>query len=62
MLLEHVGKEEVRGARAAMCGPKPLIENAEKITRSLGVSEIEFEDFDFRQGFGPDLSMILKLD
>lgn len=40
----------------AMCGPSGLVSDMAAIARSMGVHEVETEDFDIRQGFGPDLS------
>ncbi len=45
------------GAHVAMCGPTGLIADIGAAARSLGADEVETEDFDMRQGFGPDLSV-----
>ena len=44
------------GAHVAMCGPTGLIADLGAVARSLGADEVETEDFDIRQGVGPDLS------
>lgn len=44
------------GAHAAMCGPAGLVSSLADVARSLGARDVEVEDFDIRQGFGPDLS------
>jgi predicted ferric reductase len=55
LLAEHVGSD-LSGAHVAVCGPVGLIRAASDAARSLGATHIETEDFDIRQGFGPDLS------
>ena len=45
------------GAHVAMCGPAGLIADMGAAARSLGADHVETEDFDIRQGVGPDLSM-----
>jgi predicted ferric reductase len=40
----------------AMCGPGGLVSSMASEARRLGASDVETEDFDIRQGFGPDLS------
>lgn len=54
-LTERFGPKGLRGGHVALCGPKSLIITAEKAGRKLGARTVETEDFDFRQGFGPDL-------
>lgn len=46
----------LNGAHAAMCGPAGLVSSLADVARSLGAADVETEDFDIRQGFGPDLS------
>ena len=55
MLEERFGDKGLKGANVAMCGPTPLLVAAEKSVRALGARKIESEDFDFRQGFGPNV-------
>ena len=55
MLVEHAGSD-LTGAHIAICGPVALVHDASAAARSLGATDIETEDFDIRQGFGPDLS------
>jgi predicted ferric reductase len=45
------------GAHVAMCGPSSLIGDMAAAALRLGAVEVETEDFDIRQGFGPDLSL-----
>ena len=54
-LADHFGPKGLKGGHVALCGPKSLIISAEKASRKLGAASVETEDFDFRQGFGPDL-------
>ena len=54
-LSEYFGPEGLRGGHVALCGPKSMIVAAERAGRKLGASTVEAEEFDFRQGFGPDL-------
>ena len=58
-LTERFGPEGLAGVKVAVCGPAGLVRDAVRAARSLGATEIETEDFDMRQGFGPDLSMEL---
>jgi len=55
LLAAHAG-DDLRGAHVAVCGPVGLVHAATDAARSLGATDIETEDFDIRQGFGPDLS------
>jgi len=55
LLAEHAGPD-LSGAHVAVCGPVGLVHTASDAARSLGATDIETEDFDIRQGFGPDLS------
>ncbi len=55
LLAEHAGSD-LKGAHVAACGPASLIGAATDAARSLGATDVESEDFDIRQGFGPDLS------
>jgi predicted ferric reductase len=41
----------------AMCGPSGLIGDMAAVASRAGVRDVETEDFDIRQGFGPDLSV-----
>lgn len=54
-LADHFGPKGLKGGHVALCGPKSLIISAEKAGRKLGAVSVETEDFDFRQGVGPDL-------
>ena len=55
-LREHHGPNGLRGAHVAVCGPASLVSLVETEARRLGAARVEREDFDIRQGFGPDLS------
>jgi predicted ferric reductase len=55
-LREHHGPDGLRGAHVAVCGPASLVSLIETEARRLGAARVEREDFDIRQGFGPDLS------
>ncbi|MEL6891670.1 MAG: ferredoxin reductase family protein [Actinomycetota bacterium] len=50
-----VGRD-LAGAHVALCGPASLVADMAAAARRGGAAEIETEDFDIRQGFGPDLS------
>lgn len=56
LLDSTVGQRGLGDAHVAVCGPAGLISTAEHSARRLGAKRIEKEDFDIRQGFGPDLS------
>lgn len=56
LLIEHVGVDQLRGAHMAVCGPAGLVTSVRRIGDAVGAAEVEHEDFDIRQGFGPDLS------
>ena len=56
LLAEHAGPDGLAGAHVAICGPAGLVHAASEAARSMGAEKIETEDFDIRQGFGPDLS------
>ena len=47
------------GAHVAVCGPASLVALVDTEARRLGASFVEHEDFDIRQGFGPDLSRLI---
>ena len=55
-LMQRFGERGLTGAHVAVCGPAGLVAAAERAARALGATTIEREDFDIRQGFGPDLS------
>ena len=57
VLREHAG--DLSNAHVAVCGPAGLIRTVEEAARELGASGVEREDFDIRQGFGPDLPDML---
>lgn len=46
----------VTGAHVALCGPAGLVRELRREVNGFGARSIEIEDFDFRQGVGPDLS------
>jgi len=56
VLAERFGIGGLNDAHVAVCGPASLVSAASAAVRSLGASRVEREDFDIRQGFGPDLS------
>lgn len=56
-LVEIVGADRLRGAHVALCGPTGLVSTMAGAARDGGAARIEHEDFDIRQGFGPDLSL-----
>jgi len=56
VMADHFGSTTLAGAHVAACGPAGLVAAAERAAGVLGVHHIEREDFDIRQGFGPDLS------
>ncbi len=56
LLEERFGPEGLRDAHVAVCGPTGLVRATEDAALSLGANAVETEDFDIRQGFGPDLS------
>lgn len=55
MLVERFGADGLKGSHVAVCGPKGLVNAARAAAEELGASAIEHEEFDIRQGFGPDL-------
>ena len=54
-LADHFGRNGLKGGHVALCGPKSLIVTAARAGRKLGAASVETEEFDFRQGLGPDL-------
>lgn len=46
----------MRGHHVALCGPTALVHDMAAAAHTLGARSIETEDFDIRQGFGPDRS------
>jgi predicted ferric reductase len=44
------------GTHVALCGPASLVQSLAQAASARGASSIETEDFDIRQGFGPDRS------
>jgi predicted ferric reductase len=51
------GNDGLRDAHIGLCGPTSLVNAMDTASRQLGASSIHREDFDIRQGFGPDLSI-----
>ncbi|MFK8024822.1 MAG: ferric reductase-like transmembrane domain-containing protein [Ilumatobacter sp.] len=47
---------DLGGGHVALCGPPRLVADIAEAARELGAKSVETEDFDIRQGFGPDLS------
>lgn len=56
LLIDRFGADGLHGAHMAVCGPAGLVTSVRRLGASLGAAEVEHEDFDIRQGFGPDLS------
>ncbi len=56
LLVDRFGPDGLHGAHMAVCGPAGLVAAVRQIGASVGAAEVEHEDFDIRQGFGPDLS------
>jgi predicted ferric reductase len=56
VLHDRFGPNGLENAHVAVCGPAGLVAAVERAARSLGSPRVEREDFDIRQGFGPDLS------
>ncbi len=56
-LVARVGLDRLAGAHVALCGPAGLVSSMAAVAREHGAARIEREDFDIRQGFGPDLSV-----
>ncbi len=46
----------LRGTHVALCGPDGLVRDMTAAVKSLGARRVEREEFDIRQGFGPDIS------
>jgi predicted ferric reductase len=51
-----LGATGLAGAHVALCGPAGLVRAFRQSSADGGAGSIEVEDFDFRQGFGPELS------
>lgn len=56
VLIDRFGRDGLRGAHLAVCGPAGLVTSVRALGAAHGAAEVEHEDFDIRQGFGPDLS------
>ncbi|HSP75574.1 MAG TPA: hypothetical protein VLO31_05105, partial [Cryobacterium sp.] len=39
----------------AVCGPFELIRGVQKTARGLGIRSVDFEMYDYRSGYGPNL-------
>ncbi|MDE0928622.1 MAG: ferric reductase-like transmembrane domain-containing protein [Acidimicrobiales bacterium] len=57
---ELVAGKNLQGAHLAACGPSGLIQTVKNVAAEWGVSYVETESFDFRGGFGPDLSLTVE--
>jgi len=55
-LREVFGPRGLHRTHVALCGPDPLVRDMAAAARSLGARRVEHEEFDMRQGFGPDIS------
>lgn len=55
VLDERFGPGGLRDSHVAVCGPTALVAAADRAARMLGATDVERENFDIRQGFGPDL-------
>ena len=51
------GHDGLYDAYVGLCGPTSLVNAMDVASRALGATSIHREDFDIRQGFGPDLSL-----
>jgi predicted ferric reductase len=51
------GSEGLGDTDVVICGPTALVRDLETAARALGARRVHHEDFDMRQGFGPDLSL-----
>lgn len=54
------GTDGLAGHHVALCGPTGLVRTMATAARALGANRIEEEDFDIRQGFGPEVSRELE--
>jgi predicted ferric reductase len=52
-----VGRTDLRGVHVSVCGPATLVSAVERAARGSRASSVHSEDFDIRQGVGPDLSV-----
>ena len=59
-LAEVFGPGGLAGHHVALCGPTSLVHTMATAARALGATHIEEEDFDIRQGFGPEVSRELE--
>jgi len=57
---ELLGGKDLSEAHVAVCGPSGLIQTVKDVVFGLGASHVETESFDFRGGFGPDLSLTVE--
>jgi len=55
-LRDAFGPGGLRRTHVALCGPDALVRSMATAARSLGARRVEHEEFDMRQGFGPDIS------
>jgi len=56
LLAQIVDRADLTDVEVAVCGPDALVTAVERAGRALGARRVHSEDFDIRQGFGPDLS------
>ncbi|MCP3934727.1 MAG: hypothetical protein GY708_05070 [Actinomycetia bacterium] len=56
-VLDLMFPDGMEGIHVALCGPTGLVRSMSAAARRLGADTIETEDFDIRQGFGPERSV-----
>ncbi len=54
-----LGRADLGGVHVSVCGPAALVSAVVQAGRALGAASVHTEDFDIRQGIGPDLSMAI---
>ncbi len=60
--LEAMGGQDLSHHYIAMCGPPALLRAVAGAARTRGASHFHAEDFDIRQGFGPDVDLTTLFD
>ncbi|MFN3217703.1 MAG: ferric reductase-like transmembrane domain-containing protein [Acidimicrobiales bacterium] len=55
MVHDRFTAAELDGSHLAVCGPAGLVAAVQRLGDVVGARSVEQEDFDIRQGFGPDL-------
>lgn len=57
---KRAGQAPERRLHVAVCGPFDLIRAVQKTARGLGIRSVDFEMYDYRSGYGPNLAPFVQ--